>query len=170
MKLLKRKRQSQQGQSLIEFALTLPILVLILSGLLDLGRAYFTFIALEEAAAEGALYLAIDPACPSESASGFECDNPNNALYRANSSGNNEFDPTIAQWNIPYDSIRQGDANFIDPRVDECSNIGCTLAVQVRYPYDFLTPGMEALATQVLGDDGLILEVAAYQLVVFNQR
>lgn len=55
------KKSDQKGQSLVEVALALPLLLLILLGILDLGRAYFTFIALSDAAAEGASYAAIHP-------------------------------------------------------------------------------------------------------------
>ena len=41
------------GQSLVEFALILPIFVLLLVGVFDLGRAFFSFIAITNAAREG---------------------------------------------------------------------------------------------------------------------
>ncbi len=53
--------QKQKGQSLVEFALILPILVIILGGVLDLGRLYFAYVAVTDAAAEGATYAAIHP-------------------------------------------------------------------------------------------------------------
>jgi Flp pilus assembly protein TadG len=56
------KKTSQKGQSLVEVALAIPILILIVMGILDLGRAYFTYVALSDAAAEGAAYAAIHPA------------------------------------------------------------------------------------------------------------
>ncbi|NPV65875.1 MAG: hypothetical protein HPY64_01875 [Anaerolineae bacterium] len=48
--MLKRRLRNalhagQRGQSLVEFSLTAIIILLILSGLLDLGRLYFTLIA-----------------------------------------------------------------------------------------------------------------------------
>ena len=54
-------KRNQEGQSMVEMALTMPILILIVAGILDLGRAYFTFVALSDAAAEGAAYAAIHP-------------------------------------------------------------------------------------------------------------
>lgn len=54
-------KRNQEGQSMVEMALTMPILVLIVAGILDLGRAYFTFVTLSDAAAEGAAYAAIHP-------------------------------------------------------------------------------------------------------------
>jgi Flp pilus assembly protein TadG len=52
----------ERGQSLIEMALILPALILILMGILDLGRAYYSMVVLNDAAAEGAAYAAIYPA------------------------------------------------------------------------------------------------------------
>lgn len=54
-------RRSQRGQSLVEFALILPILLIILLGLLDLGRLWYAYVAVTDAAAEGATYAALDP-------------------------------------------------------------------------------------------------------------
>lgn len=45
--------QSHPGQSLVEFALILPIFVLLIVGVFDLGRAFFSYIAITNAAREG---------------------------------------------------------------------------------------------------------------------
>jgi Flp pilus assembly protein TadG len=49
------------GQGLVEFTLTLPILLLILVGVLDLGRLYFAAMTVTNAAREGARYGASNP-------------------------------------------------------------------------------------------------------------
>lgn len=46
----------QKGQDLVEFALVLPLLLLIVVGVLDLGRAFFAAIAVANVAREGARY------------------------------------------------------------------------------------------------------------------
>jgi Flp pilus assembly protein TadG len=53
--------RKSRGQSLVEVALVLPILVMLLLGLLDFGRAYYTIVALRDAADEGASYGATNP-------------------------------------------------------------------------------------------------------------
>ncbi len=63
---LKRKsplpgNRSLAGQSLVEFAITLPVLLLILVGVLDLGRLYFAYVAVVNSAREGARYGAEFP-------------------------------------------------------------------------------------------------------------
>ncbi len=42
------------GQSMVEFALILPLFVLFIVGIFELGRAFFAFIAISNAAREGA--------------------------------------------------------------------------------------------------------------------
>ena len=51
----------KRGQSLVEVAIAFPVLLIILAGILDLGRAYMTLVALNDAAAEGATYAARSP-------------------------------------------------------------------------------------------------------------
>lgn len=56
-----RKYKREKGQSLLEFAILLPILLIILAGVLDLGRLYYAYVAVTDAAAEGAAYASIHP-------------------------------------------------------------------------------------------------------------
>lgn len=60
-RLYRRWRQSEQGQSLVEFALTLPVLLLLVLGTIDIGMGFRTYIALSNAAREGARWVSIYP-------------------------------------------------------------------------------------------------------------
>ena len=51
-----KKRRS--GQAMVEFAITLPILILLVAGVLELGRGYVFAIATSDAARDGARYAA----------------------------------------------------------------------------------------------------------------
>lgn len=51
----------EKGQGLLEFALILPVLLLVAVGLLDLGRAFFAAIVITNASREGARYLTLHP-------------------------------------------------------------------------------------------------------------
>jgi Flp pilus assembly protein TadG len=53
--------RKERGQGLVEFAIILPILLIILSGVLDLGRLWYAYVAVTDAAAEGATYAAMLP-------------------------------------------------------------------------------------------------------------
>lgn len=49
-----RKALAQKGQSAVEFALILPVLLLLLVGITEFGRLFVTNLTLENAAREGA--------------------------------------------------------------------------------------------------------------------
>lgn len=51
-----RRMRRQDGQSYVEMALLLPLLILIVMGVLDLGRAFNAHIVVMNAAREGARY------------------------------------------------------------------------------------------------------------------
>ncbi|MCJ7658717.1 MAG: pilus assembly protein [Anaerolineales bacterium] len=57
---------SERGQSLVEMAMSLVILLLLVGGIVDLGRAFFTFMALRDSVQEGALYGSINPTLTQE--------------------------------------------------------------------------------------------------------
>jgi len=50
------KLNNEKGQSLVELAISLILLLIILSGIVDLGRAIFTKFAMKDAAEEGVVY------------------------------------------------------------------------------------------------------------------
>jgi len=64
MSVTRRKRgptRSERGQSLVELAVTLPILILLLLGTIDFGMAIFSYSMLRDAAQEGAFYGSFNP-------------------------------------------------------------------------------------------------------------
>src|SRR5262249_25451853 len=60
---LRRARRSERGQSLVETALALPLLLLVSVGIFEFGRAYQTWQVVTNAAREGAR-MAVLPASP----------------------------------------------------------------------------------------------------------
>jgi len=50
------KKRSERGQSLVEFALSLPLLLLILLGTIDVSRLFFDYIQMRQAVVEGTTY------------------------------------------------------------------------------------------------------------------
>lgn len=53
--------RSERGASAVEFAIVLPVLFLVVAGIVDFGRAYFTQIELSNAAREGARAAVVLP-------------------------------------------------------------------------------------------------------------
>ncbi len=61
------------GQGLVEFAIILPVLVLLIMGALDLGRLFQMYIVVTNAAREGAYYLSYVDTEDSANCSGGVC-------------------------------------------------------------------------------------------------
>lgn len=55
------KPSQEKGQSLVELAISLPVILLILLGTFDFGMALFSYSILRDAAQEGALYASFNP-------------------------------------------------------------------------------------------------------------
>ena len=55
------KPRADPGQSLVEFAVGMSFILIMLAGVLDLGRVFFTLLSLRDAAQEGALYGSLAP-------------------------------------------------------------------------------------------------------------
>ena len=56
MSIIERFRKNERGQSLAEFTVMLVVLMVLLAGIVDASRAFFTYLAMRDAAQEGALY------------------------------------------------------------------------------------------------------------------
>src|SRR5215510_9208227 len=53
--------KSERGQSLVELSISLVLLLMLLSGAVEFGIAFFQFVQLRDAAQEGALYGSMNP-------------------------------------------------------------------------------------------------------------
>jgi Flp pilus assembly protein TadG len=53
---------SEKGQSLVELAISLVIIIMLLIGVVDFGLAFFSWVAIRDASQEGAIYGAVCPA------------------------------------------------------------------------------------------------------------
>lgn len=51
----------ERGQSLVEIAISLPVIILLLLGTVDFGMALFSYSIIRDAAQEGALYGSFNP-------------------------------------------------------------------------------------------------------------
>jgi hypothetical protein len=86
----------EDGQSMVELALTLTLLLILLAGTIDFGRAFFTWIEMRDAAQEGATYGSF---CPDKSKITARVDANLNKIYTYH------IDPIIPAYPAPGDSI-----------------------------------------------------------------
>ena len=139
----------QSGQALVETALIFVIVMLLLAGLVEFGWAYFRYLALQDAAAEGAAYGMMFPRRWDDTDVPADCQSadPNNITYRVQ----NESESAILDWSSARVDIA---APFITP--------GNPLTVTVAFDHQLLTP----LLTDWIGDGSITLRATAVQTIV----
>jgi hypothetical protein len=147
------ERHRAAGQSLVEFSMMLIFLTVLLVGVLDLGRAYMTYLALKDAASEGAYFGSAFPQCvdadginshygdgsPNYGSPG--CADPNNIPYRIRNSS-----PTggLVEWTPETSRIK---IDLPCGTTLPCElKPGQSLTVTVSYRYQMLTPFVGAVA------------------------
>ena len=132
-----KKITSERGQSLVELSISLVLLLILLSGAVEFGVAFFQFVQLRDAAQEGALYGSMNPS---------DCDN---ILARVKGASSSPINLTTA--------VSSGDAS-ITTTIDNnaCSSSGtyatldCEgygLKVDIRYDHKIFMPFLP----QILG-------------------
>jgi len=103
-------RDTDAGQSLVEFAMILPLMLVMLFGLVDFGRAFYTWLVITNAAREGARVGAVQQ--PSGAI---------NTRITESASGINMAKLTVALTNV------QGAR-------------GTPVVVDLTYDFDYVTP------------------------------
>lgn len=116
------RRQPSEGQSLVEFALVLPVLLLLFMGIVDFGRAVFAYNTLSNAARDGARVAIVDQTDTGISVA---------AQRAADQATGLGVDPSV-----------DVDVEYTEPDGVPCPrhSIGCTATVTVRHQFTAITP------------------------------
>jgi Flp pilus assembly protein TadG len=126
----------ERGQSLVELTLGFLALSVILMGMLDIGRLYFTYIAVEDAAGEAALFLAVRPNCY-DSSDNAVCGANNTAIARAQNATGGLLALDWSDTDHNYVEVWYDGVQYDDPPV---AAVGRSIEVQITYRYEFMTP------------------------------
>ena len=147
-----RRRSSRArgdgGSAIVEFAIVFVVLSTIVFGAIDLGRAFFTWNQVKNAAREGAVYAERDPW--SQAPSGSSCADPNNIKYRAqheDGSANTSY-VVVTKLNGTAYSGCKADSTFNIDSGDE-------ITVQVTAPFTAISP----LGNLIFGDPDIAASV-----------
>ena len=124
--------KSEKGQSLTEFALVLVFLVALLAGVFDLGRAFFAYIIIRDAAQEGAVYGSI---APKSDLAGFK----NAVAARVENAFLDPDDTTKTPIDLTSMSVQ------VDVLGSACAAPGNSVRVQVNYSYPIAMPFLGAM-------------------------
>jgi Flp pilus assembly protein TadG len=129
-------RRRTTGQSLVEFALVLPVFLLIVFGLVDAGRLIYTYNTLSNAARDGARVAIVN-----QSTSGTDtCDTTASTAWPtgcAIASG--------TLLNLSAGDVQVIYRDFADAAPCATPQIGCLAVVTVSGTFTPLTPGISLL-------------------------
>lgn len=117
-------RKNEKGQSFVELGLSMIFLLILLSALIDLGWAFFTVIALRDAAQEAATVGSI---CPT---------NTNKVIERLKASASAPIDMTKLENS-------QIEVCVVSPGTNTCGAsvaLGNSVQVTITYNHDIVTP------------------------------
>lgn len=151
----------EQGQSFVELALSFVFFLFFLLGVLDLGRLFFIYVALEDSAGEAALYLALNAECPGppgdpvcsavDGGCPSTCTNPYNAKARAaDASGLIDMSKTGAVLSYEYIPATADNEEMV--------------RVKLVYPFKLLTP----VINKLVGTDTITLQSDVSQILLDN--
>ena len=149
------KNRWERGQSFVEMAFGMVVLVILLGGLIDLGRAFLILVSVENAAGEGALFGATHPVCLTDDHSITRCVGDENVVARVQEEGKPIID--LSGPNSTID-IFINDINLTD---DPDIVGGATLKVKVVYHYSPITP----LGFLIWGNEAEVRAEASQELL-----
>ncbi len=123
MRIIKtRTMRTEHGQSMVEFAFSAVFILLLLVGIVDLGRAFFAYMTLRDAAQEGALYGSTYP---------NDMEGVKNRVR-----GTAKF---------PVDLTDTVNVTIPDPEIIGAACAGHSIKVQVIYNFTITTPFLGAV-------------------------
>lgn len=154
MKLKDTKRflKEKSGQSLVELAISLPVILIILIGTVDFGMALFSYAIIRDAAQEGALYGSFNPSNEEQ----IEI-RARNILIRSNED----------IFSSPVDLRDPSDIRVdIQAKGAECQGItgGAANSIQVRVIYQY--PIIMPFAGEIIGSDTIQLTGSATNVIL----
>lgn len=136
---VERRGRTERGQSLVELAISLTVMLLLLSGAVSFGMALFSYVALRDAAQEGALYGSMNPYFDQDGNAQYDpATDPVNwtgvvGRIRASSTSPIDFaDTSVVPDSYIHVTATNGTGTACEGSVGTVPN-----AVQVRVEYDY---------------------------------
>jgi len=118
------KFRSEKGAELVEFALVLPLLLLLCLGVIEFGRAYYTYNILSKAVRDGARYLSAGMVTSTGTINGGTATETRNVVVYGNTAGTGTRklpDLLTSQVNLPATTVVSASEQYV--------------TVSVSYPY-----------------------------------
>lgn len=152
IKVTNPKNKLERGQSLVELAISFPIILLLMLGTLDFGMATYSYLILRDAAQEGALYGSINPNNNTEIESRVRFTAP------TDTQGVNFSPVKLNKKDVVKIKIKTSGENCQGITHGKVNSI----SVSVSYNYPLITP----LANTVFGSNTIALDVTATNVII----
>jgi Flp pilus assembly protein TadG len=146
------RRGGSAGQGLMEFALVLPLIMFIVTGAVDMGRAVFAYNTLANAARHGARVAAVNQLAPADSVVSCNEDMPIEDVTQPHWSAKACTAASSVTMNVrPADvTIEYSDAP--DDALLDCSTVlhpNCIVTVSVSATWHPITPVISSLVGSI---------------------
>lgn len=123
-----RPRRGEAAQSLVEFSLMLPVLLILVFGIIDFGMGLRAYISVSQATREGARYAAVGNAAGTFTAGGVgECNGSTNTT-------------TVGKVCSTLDGLKLSDIQSVSVTYPNGQAPGNSVHVSVSYSYHYITP------------------------------
>jgi Flp pilus assembly protein TadG len=119
-----RRIKQARGQSLVEFALVLPLLMILVFGIIDFGMGLRSYISLTNATREGARFAAIGG---SAGAYPGNCDGVDNTTV-------------VGRVCVSIEGLDRADLTSVAVDYPDGQNPGESVVVSADYTYNYITP------------------------------
>lgn len=116
----------ERGQALTELALVTPLLLFLLLAAVDVGRLFYTYIGVQNAAREGAAYGSLHPTWWASSGTNAHAD-PANVTY-------------AARQELGGDASLSVSVSCSASCASTTAAVGNTISVTATHPFSFLVP------------------------------
>lgn len=136
MYILKKIMKSKKGQTLVETALILPVVLLILLGIVEFGRLFCNYLVVSNASREGARYA---------------------SLSKTDAEVKQKINELVSAAGISQDDITISFSNGEDIRIP-----GESIEVRVDYDHNLITP----IVGPIISDSGVIKLTSATRMRV----
>jgi len=121
---LRRIQKASKGQSLVEFAMVLPLLVILIFGIIDFGMGLRSYISLTNATREGARFAAVGNVA---GAYPVDCDGATNTTV-------------IGRVCVAIDGLDLTALDDVSVTYPDGQAPGNSVVVAAQYTYTFITP------------------------------
>jgi Flp pilus assembly protein TadG len=147
-----RAKHSERGASMAETAIIMSVVLLLLFGIIDFGRATYTYSWVANAARMGARWMIVRGSLSCTSGNGFVIDNCN-----AQSAALQTYVQSLNTGMMTTANIAATETPVSCPVGAATNGPGCVVKVTVSYPFAFIAPFFPKAGIQMSSTSQMVI-------------